>query len=78
MTRTGRAFIALISMTLASTAWSAGNSYADLLSLFAQWQVFEHPPLREGVPDYTAESMARSLQQLKEFQGRLAAIDSTA
>ncbi|MSQ99326.1 MAG: DUF885 family protein [Xanthomonadales bacterium] len=64
-------------MTLASTAWSAGNTYADLLSLFEQWQVFEHPPLREGVPDYTAESMARSLQQLKDFQGRLAAIDST-
>jgi hypothetical protein len=57
---------------------SDADTYADLLSLFQQWQAFEHRPLREGVPDYTAESMARSLQQLKEFQRRLAAIDSSA
>ena len=60
----------LIGVTLASTAWSAGNSYTDLLSLFEQWRAFENPPLPDGVPDYTAETMDRSLQQLKEFQGR--------
>ena len=71
-------FALLIGVTLASTTWSSGNSYTDLLSLFEQFRTFQHPPLREGVPDYTAENMARTLQQLKEFQARLAAIDSTA
>ncbi len=78
MSRVCRVFVLMLAMSLAGTAWSAGNSYTDLLSLFAQWQAFENPPLPDGVPDYTAEAMARRLQELKEFQGRLAAIDSAA
>jgi Bacterial protein of unknown function (DUF885) len=77
MNRTCRVWVLLASLVVASTAWSAGNSYTDFLRLFEQWRILENPPLREGVPDYTVESMASALQRLKELQGRLAEIDSS-
>jgi hypothetical protein len=54
---------------------SAAPAYAGLVSLFEQWRAFEHPKLLDGAPDYTAPAMARSLQQLREFQRRLADMD---
>ncbi len=49
--------------------------YQDLTALFAEWQAFEHPPLRDGAPDYTAATVAKRFAELKTFQARLAAID---
>ena len=54
------------------------KGYAELESLFADWRAFEHPPLRDGAPDYGATVMARQHAALKDYQARLAAIDASA
>ena len=54
------------------------KGYAELESLFADWRAFEHPPLRDGAPDYGATAMARQHAALKDYQARLAAIDASA
>jgi len=53
------------------------GSYDDLLALFSDWRAFEQPALRDGAPDYTAATLARKAHELKDFQARLASIDST-
>jgi hypothetical protein len=55
----------------------AGN-YEDLVRLFTDWRAFEHPPMRDGAPDYTAATFARRHEELKSYRDRLAAIDSSA
>jgi hypothetical protein len=37
---------------------AAGGTSTELAQLFADWRRFEQPPLREGVPDYTATTFA--------------------
>jgi uncharacterized protein (DUF885 family) len=59
----------------AGAATPASNTYQGLLSLFGEWRAFERPPLRDGAPDYTANTFARRHQELKSYQARLAAID---
>ena len=51
------------------------NSYEDLLVLFEDWRKFEHPPLLDGAPDYTAATNARRHQALKVYQARLNSFD---
>lgn len=51
--------------------------YADLRTLFEQWRTFEEAPRVNGVPDYTPSTTARRLGELRAFQQRLAAIDTT-
>lgn len=51
--------------------------YADLRTLFEQWRTFEEAPRVNGVPDYTPGTTARRLGELRAFQQRLAAIDTT-
>jgi len=47
----------------------------QLKSLFTDWRAFEHPEIRNGVPDYSAAAMARKHAALRSYQTRLAAID---
>jgi hypothetical protein len=61
----------------ATEAPARGGSYADLLTLFSDWRAFERPPLRDGAPDYTAGTIARKQVELKNYQARLAALDSS-
>jgi hypothetical protein len=49
--------------------------YEDLVSLFGKWRSFQRPKLVDGVPDYTAASMAAQQRELVDWQRRLAAID---
>lgn len=56
---------------------SAADSHADLVRLFEDWRAFEAPPLRDGAPDYTAETSADRARALPEWQARLAALDTT-
>ncbi len=58
-------------------AQAAANDYPGLLALFQDWRAFEHPQLRDGAPDYSAEAMARKQAELKDYQARRAAIDPT-
>ncbi|HZX11116.1 MAG TPA: hypothetical protein VFG01_09245, partial [Acidobacteriota bacterium] len=54
---------------------SGNSSYDDLVKLFKEWREFQKPAVKDGVPDYTAEAMAKQHIELKEYQNRLKAID---
>jgi hypothetical protein len=55
----------------------ASNNYADLLDLFNEWRAFEKPPLRNGAPDYTAETFEKRQPRFTELQSALQAIDTS-
>jgi len=55
----------------------AQSSYQALTTLFSDWRAFERSPMRDGAPDYTAATMARKHAELKSWQARLNAIDTT-
>jgi hypothetical protein len=59
-----------------SESHAAQSTYEELVALFSEWRTFEQPAMREGAPDYTADTFSRKHTQLKSFQARLAAIDS--
>src|SRR5512147_3128378 len=56
---------------------SPATSYSALTTLFTEWRAFERSPLRDGVPDNTSATMARKQAQLRSWQARLKAIDTT-
>ncbi len=56
-----------------STA-AQGGSHEELVQLFQEWRDFEGPAFVDGVPDYTAESMAAQHGALSGWQERLAAL----
>lgn len=60
---------------LASDQGMKGGSYDDLLSMFREFLVLERPTLPNGVPDYTAGTMASIHKALRSLQARLTAID---
>lgn len=49
--------------------------YDGLVSLFHDWRAFQHPIVRDGVPDYSAAAMAAQQAELPRWQARLFAID---
>ncbi|HEX9656569.1 MAG TPA: DUF885 family protein [Bacteroidota bacterium] len=51
------------------------DSYEGLISLFQEFRVLERPMLSNGVPDYTAGTMAKVHVKLRDLQTRLSAID---
>jgi len=53
------------------------SDYQDLVALFQQWRDFETPPLVDGIPDYSAGSMAAQHRELGAYERRLAGIDTT-
>ena len=53
------------------------TDYADLVSLFMEFREFAKPNVVNGVPDYTAEAMQKQWQELKAYQKRLTAIDTS-
>jgi uncharacterized protein (DUF885 family) len=55
----------------------SSNRYEDLGPFFAAWRSFQRPKLVDGVPDYTAASMAAQHRDLAGWQRRLAAFDTT-
>jgi len=61
----------------AQGAPAASRTYAQLLSLFAEWRTFEEPPRINGAPDYAPATNARRLLGLRRMQARLRAIDTT-
>jgi len=66
--------IATTGACMAADSGSSG-SYDALLQLFAEWREFEQPPIRDGAPDYTAETFSARYVELKDYQKRLHAID---
>ena len=55
-------------------ATSASN---DLPAFFNEWRTFERPPLRDGAPDYTAETFASRHEEYRRLRARLDAMDTT-
>ncbi len=53
----------------------SSNDYADLISLFKEFQEFQKPKVINGITDYSATAMKEQRQGLNEFQSRLVAID---
>jgi hypothetical protein len=51
------------------------ESYADLVSLFKEWRTFEAAPLRDGAPDYTAETFQKRYPEFQNLQRKLNAIE---
>lgn len=66
----------LMTTFLVSAAVQAGD-YATLVQLRSDWRHFEHAPLRDGAPDYSAPRIASAHQALAVYQRRLAAIETT-
>lgn len=78
------AFFFLAGLTLLCCAGKKGesgvagsNDYADLVNLFKEFREFDKPKVTNGVPDYTAAVMEKQYRELKTFQSRLAAINSS-
>lgn len=65
-------------LTTALGAHQAPRAYDDLVKLFADFLAFERPPLKNGAPDYTAETMATRRATLETFKSRLASTDPAA
>jgi len=70
-------FILAAGRSLLPLTSDAQASYPDLTKLFAEWRTFERPALRDRAPDYTAATLARKHAELKAWQARLNAIDTT-
>jgi hypothetical protein len=69
--------VTLALLALAASQPARTARYDDLVSLFNEWRLFQKPRLMNGVPDYTAASMAAQHKAFASFQTRLTAIDST-
>ena len=54
------------------------GSYPALVSLFTEWRAFEHPALKNGVPDYSAGAMDAKVKALPSWRNRLQRIDPSA
>jgi Bacterial protein of unknown function (DUF885) len=54
----------------------AGPGYDAFTKLFQDWRAFEHPPMKDGAPDYTAATTTRRLQELAVWRERLESIDT--
>jgi hypothetical protein len=74
--------VALAGLVLAAPAALAGvpaaPGYDAFTKLFEDWRTFEHPPMKDGAPDYTAATFALRQQELKSYRDRLEAIDTSA
>ena len=54
---------------------ASADTHADLLELFADWRTFEVPPLRNGAPDYTADTFAARHADYQALRARLDAME---
>ena len=52
------------------------EGYQKLVALFKDWRSFERPPLRDGAPDYTAETFEKRRPDFESLQARLMDIDT--
>ena len=57
-------------------AASEPDGYPALVKLFQQWREFEHPVMKNNVPDYSASAMAAKAAALPQWRKRLDEIDS--
>lgn len=53
------------------------TSYEELVELFKSWRGFQVPPIVNGVPDYSVDTMKKQHEELKSWQQRLQNFDTT-
>ncbi len=53
------------------------NTYDQLVTFFHEWRAFQKPVLINGVPDYSVASMKKQHDELKVWQKKLNAVDTT-
>lgn len=53
-----------------------GQSNAQLEVLFKAWRSFEKPPIRDGAPDYTAETFERRRPEFEQLRTQLLEMDT--
>ena len=75
--RLAPAILAAASLAQAAIADAAPSGYEGLVKLFEDWRAFEHPPLRDGAPDYTAATFERRYRELESYRARLEALDAS-
>lgn len=56
---------------------SVKKEYTELVDLFKEWRAFERPPVREGAPDYTAETFQQRWPNFQQLQAQLLAFDTS-
>jgi len=74
----GVAIVALVFKALNSgtaTAAIEPAGYSALVKLFQQWREFEHPVMKNNVPDYSASAIAAKAAELPRWRKRLDEID---
>jgi hypothetical protein len=72
------AFAALFFGAMSGGSAKAANEpdgYPVLVKLFQQWREFEHPVMKNNVPDYSASAMAAKAAALPRWRKRLDALD---
>jgi len=52
-------------------------NHQDLVALFKEWRTFEKPPLKNGAPDYTAETFQKRWPDFKKLQAKLMSMDTS-
>lgn len=62
-------------LALLPGAVSAQSTWSELVSFFDDWRDFERTDFIDGVPDYSAPTMARQQNELREWKERLWAFD---
>jgi uncharacterized protein (DUF885 family) len=73
--------VALTGVSLAAANSSSAQAakdpdgYLALVKLFQQWREFEHPVMRNNVPNYSASAMVAKAAALHQWRKRLDAID---
>jgi len=75
--RLGFVLFAVAFLAPAAVADGAPPGYDGLVKLFEDWRAFEHPPLKDGAPDYSAATFERRHQELKAYRDRLEAVDTS-
>ncbi len=70
-------WIPLLSFAQSDNSAALPVAQEDLHALFRDWRDFERPPMREGAPDYTAETFASRQDDYRALRSRLEAMDTT-
>ncbi|MEP1096164.1 MAG: hypothetical protein ABJG78_13705 [Cyclobacteriaceae bacterium] len=60
------------------SAAKTSNQYIDLEVLFREWRAFERPPMKDGAPDYTADTFKKRWPKFENLRSRLEAIDTSS
>lgn len=70
--------IALIILPSFSKAERVKDGHQQLVDLYKSWRAFEHPPLKNGAPDYTEGTFTLRMPGFRKLKQQLLALDTTA